>query len=825
MTERFYLNRKWKYTEEFSGSLLLQPMEGGKAIEIPHTMCETPFHYIDSSKWPKEGIYQRVFTAPKDWRGKALLLTFEGVAHKASVYVNGALVATNTCGYNMFSADISTKVDFGSKNLITVRVDAGPTLNQPPFTIKEQLLADYTKEEAPVDEPAFGGIYRDVYLEVKELIHMKNVFCMATTTLSPDTTSMTRDRLEHYAIPGKVETWVTLSKEAKKASGEHRLSIRQYLNEHEISNQPLGKDGKTVTLTGPVKIWDIDSPTCYRVQTDLIYDGTIVDTHITQVGFRDAVFRASGFYLNGRRVKLRGIVRHQVYPYVGYAMPESIQRHDAKILKEELYANAVRTAHCPPDSHFLDACDRMGLLVFVEIPGWKQVGDKEWKEKCLQNVESMILAHRNHPSIVLWGTRVSGSFDNTLDKEAAELARALDPLRQTGGDRSEHEMHSAEDVYTYSDYSFDGTNEALETKEAVSDDMAKPYVICSYLGQSFPVKTSDANDVKSEQIRRAAKVLDAAIEAEDVCGTFAESMCDYVTRAEFADEDGVAYHGFLDAFRNHKPVAALMAAQNRQTDILEVSSPMSSDKERWNGYGSVYIITNADKVNVYRDDMLIKEYTHKDSPFTFLRNGPIPLTDYVGGALEETEGYPKDQIKRLKRMLNHFAINGLGFAYANPSQIVDMFMTRFVYRMGKEEIADLYDRYISAGHTWRFEAIRNGVVSKKLLLAPGKNMFLRTDISSQNLIERHGYDVVAVRVRITDDSSRILQHYAESLRVQIEGPLALIGPGLIPFRGGMCGLYVRSIGQEGQANVYLSCPGAHTVRLNFNIMRAPEADI
>ena len=113
-------------------------------------------------------------------------------------------------------------------------------------------------------------------------------------------------------------------------------------------------------------------------------------------------------------------------------MPDSIQRLDAQLLKKELGCNAVRTSHCPPSPAFLDACDELGILVFTEMPGWQHLGDDTWKAQALQNCREMVCQYRNHPSIFLWGVRVSGSADDeAFYKRTNETVRRLDPTRPT----------------------------------------------------------------------------------------------------------------------------------------------------------------------------------------------------------------------------------------------------------------------------------------------------------------------------------------------------------------------------------------------------------
>mgnify|MGYP002233452741 CR=1 FL=1 len=107
-----------------------------------------------------------------------------------------------------------------------------------------------------------------------------------------------------------------------------------------------------------------------------------------------------------------GLNRHQSYPYIGYAAPESLQREDARILQEELHCTAVRTSHYPQSQYFLDECDRRGLLVFTELPGCSTIGDDNWKDAACEMLQEMLLQNRNHPSIILWGVRINESVDD-----------------------------------------------------------------------------------------------------------------------------------------------------------------------------------------------------------------------------------------------------------------------------------------------------------------------------------------------------------------------------------------------------------------------------
>jgi len=215
-----------------------------------------------------------------------------------------------------------------------------------------------------------------------------------------------------------------------------------------------------------IELWDLEDPNLYEVTVTLRRNSEVFDTYKTRIGFRDAVVRPDGFFLNGERVMLRGLNRHQSFPYVGYAMPARVQRRDADILKFELGLNVVRTSHYPQSKHFLNRCDEIGLLVFEEIPGWQHIGDEEWKAVACENVREMIERDWNHPSIFLWGVRINESGDDhDFYTETNRIARELDPTRQTGGVRCIEQSEFLEDVYTMNDFIHSGGGEGLTGSE------------------------------------------------------------------------------------------------------------------------------------------------------------------------------------------------------------------------------------------------------------------------------------------------------------------------------------------------------------------------
>src|SRR5581483_6590283 len=247
---------------------------------------------------------------------------------------------------------------------------------------------------------------------------------------------------------------------------------------------------------GAIELWDLKSPKLYRVEVRLLQDEHVVDNDSRRIGFREAKFTPQGFSLNGNVVKLRGLDRHQTFPWVGQAMPGRVQRRDALILRKNLKCNIVRTSHYPQSRHFLDACDEIGLLVLEEIPGWQHIGDQAWQDISVDNIRRMIRRDWNHPSIILWGVRINESRDNhDFYTRTNALAHQLDPTRQTGGIRYFQESEFLEDVFTMNDFGF-----------PLKPPNHPRYLNTEFVGHTFPTKTIDNVERLMEHTIRHARV-------------------------------------------------------------------------------------------------------------------------------------------------------------------------------------------------------------------------------------------------------------------------------------------------------------------------------
>jgi len=769
---RIDINNGWLWTEEFNEEMVKPSYEEGgmESVRIPHTVKVTPLNYFDAHVYQMVSCYRKTIDVPAEWKEKKVFITFDAVAHEAEVYVNGVSVAKHSCGYTAFTADLSDYLKFGENNVIAVKCDSRESLNVPPFG----FVIDYM---------TYGGIYREVHLDVKEKDHIKDVF-----------------------VSAGADKMVTVKTDIE-GEGELVCVINDIASGEVLFAGPCEKDAKI--KVEEAELWTLDDPKLYEL-TMTLRNGGREDTFTVRFGFRDAVFKTDGFYLNGVKIKLRGLNRHQCWPYVGYAMPKSMQRMDADILKNELGLNAVRTSHYPQSHHFIDRCDEIGLLVFTEIPGWQNIGDEAWKEQAVINTREMVTQYRNHPSIVLWGVRINESVDcDELYVRTNKEAHDLDPTRQTSGVRYLKKSSLLEDVYAFNDFSHNGKTAGCEQKKNVTSDMNKPYFISEYNGHMFPTKAFDSELHRQEHALRHCNVLDSVMSNEDILGSFGWCMFDYNTHKDFGSGDRVCYHGVTDMFRNPKLAAYAYASQNKDIEpVLEISSSMDIGEHPAGNRGEVYIFSNCDSVRMYKNDVFIKEYTREDSSYKNLISPPMLIDDYIGDQMKEQEGFTDRQNKIVKDALNFSAVYGM--ENMPPKMKLTMVEAMARFKMKFDDAYMLFGKYIGnwggEATRFRFDGIKNGKVVKTVTKSAMSGLRLVLDVSSNELVEGATYDVAAIRIKITDEYGNVMPFFNHQALLEVTGDIEVLGPALADINGGMGGVYVRSIGKEGKAAVKISLP-------------------
>ena len=775
----------WEFTPHWSEAFQAGLGEA-EAVRLPHTVKELPLHYAGPEDYEMVCGYRRRLPIPEEYRGKRLFLRFDGAAHIATVYLNGVACAVHRCGYTAFRAEITELVRYGGENLVSVRLDCRENGEIPPFG----HVIDYL---------TYGGLYREVWLDVREQQYIEDIYI----------TTPAMDRVH-----------VALTTEGTAA--------RVRILDPDGNTAAEAEGGRELELCIPgARLWDCDSPTLYTCAAELLDEhGAVIDSLRETFGFRSIAFKADGFYLNGKKTFLRGLNRHQCYPTIGYAAPEHLQREDARILRHELQCNAVRTSHYPQSRYFIDECDRQGLLVFTEIPGWQHIGDEKWKEQACENTREMVLQYRNHPSIILWGVRINESLDDDeFYRRTNAIAHELDPSRPTTGVRYLEKSHLLEDGYAYNDFSHTGDNPGAKPKNKVTPDMDKALLISECNGHMYPTKPFDPWERRQEQALRHARVQDAAMASGGHAGCFGWCMFDYPTHRDFGSGDRVCYHGVMDAFRNPKLAAAFYASQGEEAPVLEVGSSMDIGDYPAGQIGSPWLFTNADEVELYKNDCLVT--TFRPRGWKGLPHGPIPVDDTIGRLLETEEGFGEKKAELLRRCLVSAGKHGL--ANMPLADKLRMLMAMVRYRMSMQDGVDLYGKYVGnwggEATRWRFAAKKKGVTVAERTCCPGKTLRLEVKVSQTALAEGDRYDMAAVRIRLLDEYDNPAVYAQLPVHLRAEGQIALVGPDTVTAEGGMCGCYVKTTGLTGRGSLLIRTAQTEDVEIEFSIGGQNETGI
>lgn len=605
-------NTGWLYSNKdyTNGELFELNDSDFESVSIPHAnkILEThkgPDFQNQIESYRFVSWYRRHFVLGEEYKNKNIIIEFEGVATVAQVYVNGKFVGDHKGAYTSFSFDITKFLNpVGEENIIAVRVDSTKRADIPP-------------EGGSVDYCLFGGIVRDINMIVTGDCYIDNTYITTpgieiglgkihNETLVKNTSDKDKEiTVETYLVDADGNTVVKDTKQAKVKSGE----AHTFKTNTNIIKNPI--------------LWSTDNPYLYTVVTRVLEGETCIDDYETKIGLRWFAFKNDAFYLNGEKIELIGVNRHEQWPYLGRAANNKAQMADADLIKETGF-NAVRCSHYPQDPSFLSRCDEIGLIVFEEAPGWQYIGDDAWKEVYKTNIEEMIIRDRNHPSIVSWGTRVNESWDDdSLYNETNKIAKELDPSRPTHGVRRMESYGNTnflkgEDIYTVN-YQYPEKPEY------------KPFIITEhsmdwYDGNGF----SWASDEKSLSFTKSfASVVDYYFGNKYCLGGFAWSMFDYNNEVNYTQTDNVFYSGLYDIFRLPKMPSYFYKSQKDASDDLMV---YIANYWTENSPGAVTVFSNCEEVELYVNGKFIEKKTP-----TLYTNLPHPMYEFENVQFEAGE--------------------------------------------------------------------------------------------------------------------------------------------------------------------------------------------
>lgn len=360
------------------------------------------------------GWYRKTFHVPAEWKAKSVSVYIEGVYMNSEVFINGKSLGVHPYGYSSFIYDLSPYLDFGKENVIAVRVDNSKYLNSRWYS--------------------GSGIYRHVWLQLTDAVHVPHWGVVVSTpevsfkkAVVEVKTTVKNETSNPKDITIKTVLWNKAGKIAGCSSVKAALPAK---GQKEVA--------QIVQLANP-QLWSPEKPDLYQAQIQLISGGKIIDDSKTTFGIRSLKFSPEhGFQLNGKTIKLNGGCVHHENGCLGSAAYDRAEERKVELLKAGGF-NAVRTSHNMPSEAFLEACDRLGLLVMDESFDCWAIGKNQndysvhfnqWWERDLQ---AMVLRDRNHPSIFMWsiGNEIPERGKPEAVKTAAMLIDALKKMDNT----------------------------------------------------------------------------------------------------------------------------------------------------------------------------------------------------------------------------------------------------------------------------------------------------------------------------------------------------------------------------------------------------------
>lgn len=390
-------------------------------VKIPHTWNAEDMQVKKNIFYAGEAYYKKTYTPDKSLEGKRIFLRFEGVASVAEVSVNGAFAGNHKGGYSAFAVELTKLLKYGEPNEILVKVDNASRPDVIP--INHTLFGVY------------GGMYRPVELIVTDKVNIAvNDYASSGIFISQkNVTSKSADVSIKTKLDNKYSETKTINLVTTVFERDGRIKNKQ---ETPMVLPPQGRQFviQEFTVKNPHLWQGLEDPYLYKVVTQVMMDGRIIDEVVQPLGLRHFELRtADGMYLNGKKVPMYGVCRHQDWLGSGSALSNEQHDTDLAIIKE-VGATTIRFAHYQQSEYLYSKCDSIGFIIWAEIPFVNRVSTKEGDNAKQQLIE-LIRQNYNHPSIYIWGlhNEVYLPYDYTvsLTTELNDLAKSEDPYRYT----------------------------------------------------------------------------------------------------------------------------------------------------------------------------------------------------------------------------------------------------------------------------------------------------------------------------------------------------------------------------------------------------------
>jgi beta-galactosidase len=642
--KRVNFNQDWKFTKlnetTISDEAFSKPnfdMSSWESVSLPHTTNIEP--QVVNDQWQGVAWYRKSFDVPVNPSNKKVFLELEAAMNFSKIWINGMLVSEHHGGYLPVKVDITEYVHKGNDNVIAVRLDNTDNKITGPKPLKR------------LDFNMYGGLYRNAWLNFSDKVYISDA--VLAKKVAGGGIFITYPKVSKAVSEVAVKTHIiNEEKEDKEIKVVSSVYYDGNLVQEKSSTKKIAAEADVeineLFTINDAKLWSPKNPNLYHLETKVLMNDNEIDAKTTKFGIREFTFDAQQqLYINGEKTLLRGVNRHQDYPFIGYALSDNAQYRDAKKIKDGGF-NYIRLSHYPQSPAFLDACDELGLVVIDAIMGWQFYNDTDaFRAYCYRSASELIRRDRNRPSVLAWEVSLNETqmpifFMEKLDKIV-------------------HEEYPGKNVYScgWMDDVYDIYLQARQHRILHPHELDnKPYSVSEYGDWEYYSKNAGLNqdnlpnglrdELSSRQLRAYGekRLLQQAYNLQ-------ESHNDNLNTVAYSDSYWVMYDynrgyhpniessGMMDIFRLPKFGYYFYQSQKdvSEGNVLKIATFWDKNSPL-----DVKVFSNADEVQLFLNDKLIgsqKPDVDKNStklshpPFTFKMNsfeaGTLKAVGFING--------------------------------------------------------------------------------------------------------------------------------------------------------------------------------------------------
>lgn len=721
-------NKDWQFIiSDVNLTVSNKNVEWQKAT-LPHTpKIEAK---VMDGQWQGICWYKKTFLLGEEEKGKQLIFHFEGAMHASEFWVNGKKAATHLGGYLPVVFDFTHLANIGGENEILVRLDNNDNSISGPKPMRN------------LDFNMFGGLYRDAHLIIKDPLHISNpiladkvagggIFVQYTEVSDKSATVKIKANIQNQNDRTKsFKTIHELWKDNKLITGFETDLV-------EINADSDVDVLAQIHVNNPA-LWSPDSPELYILKTKVFSDGKIVDKEETRIGIREIEIGKDGFKINGRKKFLRGINRHQEYPYVGYALSNSAQYRDAVKIKEAGF-DYVRLSHYPHSNAFMNACDELGLVVIDAILGWQYYDDNpEFEAHQFKASRDLIRRDRNHPSVIAWELSLN---------ESGMSKSFIDSLVKIG-----HEEYPGNQCYVagWMEYGYDIYLQARQHRLGHYTEPTKPYVVSEYGDWEYYAMNAGLNQDSWGDLLKADRSSRQLLSDGEV------RLLQQATNIQEAHNDNFNTPAFADGYW-------VMYDYNRgYSNDLEASGIMSIDRIPKFSYYFYQSQRDASIISpLYKSGPMVKiaSWWTKDSP----------LDIRVFSNCDQIELF----------------LNGVSLGIRNPdtdSNTNNLAHPPFTFKVNHFEKGELIAKAYIGGKEITSDTVRTPESPSKIHLS--------VDYDGK-MAKSDTNDLLFVYAKLIDNNGTVVPRNDYKIQFSIEGDAQLVSPEVMITEAGIATALVR----------------------------------